>query len=127
MTLEQKRDIVVKNKDPAIAALEAVTDRIYDITDPLLNDKGQLMTAKIGNFQVESFLKDLREDSTKYEKLKQKLQSGDFNLSLTEINYIALAFYFCEENLRGQVDTLNKAINLSKTLRLDLMSEDKSS
>ena len=52
MTLEEKREIIVKNKDPALAALEAVSDRIYDLTDPLLNNAGELMTSKIGDHNV---------------------------------------------------------------------------
>lgn len=52
MTLEEKREIIVKNKDPALAALEAVSDRIYDLTDPLLNNAGELMASKIGDHNV---------------------------------------------------------------------------
>lgn len=122
MTLEEKREIVVKNKDPALAALEAVSDRIYDLTDPLLNDKGNIMTAKIGNYDAQQFVKTLRDDSSKYESIRGKLLSGDFNLSLTEINYVALAFHFCAENMRGQINSLNKAIELSEAIVKDLMS-----
>lgn len=124
MTLEEKREIVVKNKDPALAALEAVSDRIYDLTDPLLNDKGNIMTAKIGNYDAQQFVKTLRDDSSKYESIRGKLLSGDFNLSLAEINYVALAFYFCAENLRDQIKSMNKAIELSEVLVKDLMSAD---
>ncbi len=122
MTLEEKREIVVKNKDPALAALEAVSDRIYDLTDPLLNDKGNIMTAKIGNYDAQQFVKTLRDDSSKYESIRGKLLSGDFNLSLAEINYVALAFHFCAENMRGQINSLNKAIELSEAIVKDLMS-----
>ena len=122
MTLEEKREIVVKNKDPALAALEAVSDRIYDLTDPLLNDKGNIMTAKIGNYDAQQFVKTLRDDSSKYESIRGKLLSGDFNLSLAEINYVALAFHFCVENMRGQINSLNKAIEFSEAIVKDLMS-----
>ena len=122
MTLEEKREIVVKNKYPALAALEAVSDRIYDLTDPLLNDKGNIMTAKIGNYDAQQFVKTLRDDSSKYESIRGKLLSGDFNLSLAEINYVALAFHFCAENMRGQINSLNKAIELSEAIVKDLMS-----
>lgn len=122
MTLEEKREIVVKNKDPALAALEAVSDRIYDLTDPLLNDKGNIMTAKIGNYDAQQFVKTLRDDSSKYESIRGKLLSGDFNLSLAEINYVALAFHFCAENMRGQINSLNKAIEFSEAIVKDLMS-----
>lgn len=124
MTLEQKREIIIKNKDPALAALEAVTDRIYDFTDPLLNDKGNIMTAKIGNYDAQQFIKSLRDDSNKYEKVRGKLLSGDFNLSLTEINYVALAFHFCAENMHDQIKSMTKAIELSDSLVKDLMSPE---
>lgn len=124
MTLEEKREIIVKNKDPALAALEAVSDRIYDLTDPLLNNAGELMTSKISNHDVQQFVKDLRNDSSKYEKVRQKLLSGDFNLSLTEINYVALAFHYCAENMRGEIISLNKAIELSESIVKDLMSAE---
>jgi hypothetical protein len=52
MTLEQKREIIIKNKDPALAALEAVTDRIYNLTDPLLDNKESIATEKIGNYDA---------------------------------------------------------------------------
>ena len=50
MTLEQKREIIIKNKDPALAALEAVADRIYNLTDPLLDNEERIVTEKIGNY-----------------------------------------------------------------------------
>ena len=125
MTLEEKREIIIKNKDPALAALESVSDRIYDLTDPLLNDKGNIMTAKIGNSDAQQFVKQLRDDSNKYEKVRQKLLSGDFNLSLTEINYVALAFHFCSERMRGEIISLEKAIELSEGIVKDLISTDK--
>lgn len=122
MTLEEKREIIVKNKDPALAALEAVSDRIYDITDPLLNDKGKIMSIKIGSYKAEQFVQSLRDDSEKYENVREKLLSGDFNLSLSEINYVALAFHFCSERMKEQIKSLEKAIELSDSIVKDLMS-----
>lgn len=48
MTLEEKREIVVKNKDPAIAALDSVLDRIYDLSDVTLDKKSD----NVGNANI---------------------------------------------------------------------------
>lgn len=127
MTLEQKREIVTNNKDPAIAALEAVCDRIYDITDPLLDNEGQISEEKIGPQSSIDFLKTLREDAEKYEKLREKLMRGDFNLSLTEINLVGLAFNFCRVNLREQISLMDKAAQLADSIVKDLMSAEDNS
>ena len=124
MNINEKIDLIIKNKDPACAALESVTDRIYDLTDDLLNDKGRIMTAKIGNYQAEEFVKDLREDAEKYEAIKTKLESNNFDLSLIEINKIALAFYFCVCNLDDNIKALTKAKDLSENLLQSLMSPE---
>ena len=124
MTLEEKREIIIKNKDPALAALESVSDRIYDLTDDLLNEQGKLMTAKIGNYKVEQFATELRNDAEKYEKVRAKLLNSDFNLSISEINYVALAFYFCSEKLHAQIADMEKAASLAEDLREKLMSKE---
>lgn len=124
MTLEEKREIIIKNKDPALAALESVTDRIYDLTDELLNDKGRIMTAKIGNYKAEEFIKELRQDAERYEKVRQKLLFGDLNLSLAEINQVALAFYFCILNLTDQINSMQKAKEMSVEIVQNLMSPE---
>ena len=124
MTLEEKKEIILKNKDPAMAALESVADKIYDLTDELLNAQGNLMTAKIGNYKVEEFAKELRNDSVKYEDIRTKLMNNDMDLSLMEINYIALAFYFCAEHLTGQYKSLQKASEMCRELTNQLMSAD---
>lgn len=124
MTLEQKREIIIKNKDPALAALEAVTDRIYNLTDPLLDNKESIATEKIGNYDAQEFVETLRKDASRYEKVRQKLLSGDFNLSLTEINYVALAFHYSTARMRGLIVSFNKAIDLSEQMVKDLMSPD---
>lgn len=124
MTLEEKREIIIKNKDPALAALESVSDRIYDLTDDLLNEQGKLMTAKIGNYKAEQFVTELRNDAEKYEKVRAKLLNSDFNLSISEINYVALAFYFCSEKLHAQIADMEKAASLAEDLREKLMSKE---
>lgn len=116
MTLEEKREIVSKNKDPSIAALNSVLDRIYDLRD---------MREQRQNTDSETEVKlfdELEHDSDKYEKVREKLLKNDFNLSLAEINYVALAYYFCAENIKQQIELMDKARQMSLDMVKDLMS-----
>lgn len=120
MTLKEKREIIVKNKDPAIAALDSVLDRIYDLSDVTLDKKSD----NVGNANIQQLVEELKKDASKYEKVRRKLLYGDIDLSLTEINYIALAFHFCAERMRGEVISLNKAIGISESMVKKLMSAE---
>ena len=44
MKKKKKREIIRRNKDPSVAALNSLLDKIYSITDPFLNSKGNIMT-----------------------------------------------------------------------------------
>lgn len=123
MTLEQKREIIIKNKDPAIAALESVTDRIHYITDPLLDENGEIIKTGLED-KVYNFSKDLRKDADKYEKVRGKLLAGDFNLSLTEINYIAIAFRYSVIDMDKKIKLMEKAIVEISSIVNDLLSAD---
>lgn len=116
MTIEEKIQVVKDNKSAALAALESVTDRIYDITDTLLNNKGNLMTAEIKSYKTQQFLINLRKDAKKYENVRVKLMNDDFNLSLLEINYVALSFKFCSDNLKEQSELYLRSSKLSAEL-----------
>lgn len=116
MTIEEKIQVVKDNKSAALAALESVTDRIYDITDTLLNNKGNLMTAEIKSYKTQQFLINLRKDAKKYEDVRVKLMNDDFNLSLLEINYVALSFKFCSDNLKEQSELYLRSSKLSAEL-----------
>ena len=116
MTLEEKREIVSENKDVSIAALNAVLDRIYDLKDM----REQRKTTE-SEMEVKLF-DELEYDSSKYENVRAKLLKSDFNLSLAEINYVALAYYFCAENIKQQVELMDKARQMSLDMVKDLMS-----
>ena len=70
MTLEEKREIIRRNKDPSVTALNGLLDKIYSMTDPFLNSKGNIMTAKFENYRVGKFLVDIRNDTEKYEAVR---------------------------------------------------------
>lgn len=119
-SLSKKIEIVRKNKDPALAALESVTDRIYDYTDTFLNKEGNLMTAKLGDYRAQQYFLNLREDAKKYESVRSKLLNDNFDLSLSEVNYVALSFFYCEKNLQDQADAMLKAASFAHDLYEEL-------
>lgn len=122
MTLDEKREIVSKNKDPAIAALNSVLDRIYDLQE--LSKKGKSVTKNDDEEYNKflAFLDSISEDTKKYESVRLKLLKDDFNLSLVEINQVALAFHFCFENMRQQMTSMQKACEIISQIERDLMS-----
>ena len=73
MTLEEKREVIVKNKDPAIAALTAVIDTLYNVTDPVVNNKNNVKTAMFKNKKAEDIAVTLKKDIEKYEPIRLKL------------------------------------------------------
>lgn len=124
MNLKEKREIIAKNKDPAIAALDAVLDTLYNITDSVTNDKERIKTALFKNKKAEQMAVTLHEDIKKYEPIKLKLENDDFNLSQIEISYIAICFFFCSERAKNQIESMTKAKELCDTLLVILNSPD---
>jgi SAM-dependent methyltransferase len=74
--------------------------------------------------QTIKFAETFEADAKKYEKVRTKLLNSDFNLSIAEINYVALAFYFCSEKLHAQIADMEKAASLAEDLREKLMSKE---
>lgn len=124
MTLEEKRDVISKNKDPAIAALTAVIDTLYNVTDPVVNNKDNVKTAMFKNRKAEDIAVTLKQDIEKYEPIRLKLQKNDFNLSAREIAYVNLAFFFCSERAKNQIESMTKAKELCDTICGLLSSQD---
>ena len=122
MTLEEKREIIRRNKDPSVTALNSLLDKIYSMTDPFLNSKGNIMTAKFENYRVGKFLVDIRNDTEKYEAVRQKIILNDFNLSLKEINYIAIALTYSKMVMERQKETINKTAEVISDIINNLQS-----
>ena len=122
MTLEEKREIIRRNKDPSVTALNGLLDKIYSMTDPFLNSKGNIMTAKFENYRAGKFLVDIRNDTEKYEAVRQKIILNDFSLSLKEINYIAIALTYSKMVMERQKETINKTAEVISDIINNLQS-----
>lgn len=116
MKLEDKIQLIKDNKDSAIGAIEAYLDSIYNLTDKYFDQEvvdGEIKkTLKEGlakDEKAESYVLDLSKDSDIYENIRKKLTSDDFNLSLSEIARIGLAYTFISLSIEKQIQTLKEA------------------
>lgn len=110
MNLQEKIEYVKKNKPTAVAALNKVLDRIYDIKDKFFDDEENLKEGLERDEKAEKELHSLFRDAEKYEEVRQKLLDDDFNLSLAEINYIGLSYFYLIANWENMIKRLRKAI-----------------
>ena len=114
--------LIRDNKDAAIAALNSYLDRIYNLTDDYFED-GKLKEGLTPDEKIEKFVLELREDASKYEKVRRKLIDNDFNLSLVEINYIALAFVYIVQRWKNEQKMILNAINQTQDIIAVLMTK----
>lgn len=114
--------LIRDNKDAAIAALNSYLDRIYNLTDDYFED-GKLKEGLTPDEKIEKFVLELREDASKYEKVRRKLIDNDFNLSLVEINYIALAFVYIVQRWKNEQKMILNAINQTQDIITVLMAK----
>ena len=114
--------LIRDNKDAAIAALNSYLDRIYNLTDDYFED-GKLKEGLTPDEKIEKFVLELREDASKYEKVRRKLIDNDFNLSLVEINYIALAFVYIVQRWKNEQKMILNAINQTQDIIAILMAK----
>lgn len=94
MELTSKQKIIKEHKEDFTAALNAYLDKMYQLTDSYLedNERKEFLTP---DEKVENFVKELIEDEKKYEDVRRKILDNDFNLSVIEIQYAALAMAYC--------------------------------
>ena len=100
-----------------------MTDKFFDIRVKE-DGKGTERVLKEGlepDAKVEGFIKELNSDATEYESIRGKLQSDDFNLSLTEIARIGLAFTYSGIVIQKQIETSQKALGSIKKIIDSLM------
>jgi len=72
--------------------------------------------------KIEGFVKELNSDASAYENVRGKLLSDDFNLSLTEIARIGLAFTFAGIVIQKRVEESQRALAQIKTT-IDVLME----
>lgn len=123
MTIEEKIQIIKEYKTSALAALNSYLDRIYDLTDKYFNEDGTLKEGLTRDEKLETFLLELKADAKKYEDVRKKIIDEDFNLSLKEINLIALSFVYVQTSWEKMINNLNAAIENTKLIISQLMDK----
>ena len=126
MSIETKIEKIKAEKESAIEALNLYLDSIYNMTDKFFDNQIQevdgekkvVRVLKEGlepDEKIEGFVKELNSDASAYENVRGKLLSDDFNLSLTEIARIGLAFTFAGIVIQKRVEESQKAFAQIKT------------
>ena len=118
----EKINLIRDNRDAAIAALNVYLDKIYKLTDDYSED-GKLKEGLSSDAKLEKFILELRDDATKFESVRRKLIDNDFNLSLEEVNYVALGFVYMAESWQSQIKNLTLAVEQARTITKTLMAK----
>ena len=118
----EKINLIRDNRDAAIAALNVYLDKIYKLTDDYFED-GKLKEGLSSDAKLEKFILELRDDATKFESVRRKLIDNDFNLSLEEVNYIALGFVYMAESWQSQIKKLTLAVEQAQAITKVLMAK----
>lgn len=118
----EKINLIRDNRDAAIAALNVYLDKIYKLTDDYFED-GKLKEGLSSDAKLEKFILELRDDATKFESVRRKLIDNDFNLSLEEVNYIALGFVYMAESWRSQIKKLTLAVEQAQAITKVLIAK----
>ena len=121
----EKINLIRDNRDAAIAALNVYLDKIYNLTDSYF-DNGALKKELTPDEKLQNFLLELRDDAQKFEAVRKKIIDNDFNLSLKEINYVALAFTYLSESWQNQIKNLTTAREQAQQIIKILMGKSNS-
>ena len=120
ISLNEKRDIITKNKDPSIAAFDAVLDSYYNILSPYM-EKEKLNEEKIKDEAARKMARDIYQDIFKFEAIRKKIIE-DKELSDVEVAYVGVAFSFCLERANKEIEMKIKARDLIKQLLSQILS-----
>lgn len=118
----EKINLIRDNREAAIAALNVYLDKIYKLTDDYF-ENGKLKEGLTPDAKLEKFILELRDDATKFESVRRKLIDNDFNLSLEEVNYIALGFVYMAESWQSQIKNLTLAVEQARTITKTLTAK----
>ena len=121
--MEEKIQLIKENKDAAVAALNSYLDKIYNLTDQYFTEDNQLKEGLTKDEKLEKFLMELKNDASKYESVRRKLIDENYDLSLKEINYVALAFTYVSTTWQTMIKNLTKAIEETKPIVSKLMEK----
>lgn len=118
-----KIDLIKKYRKSAIAALNSYLDSMYNLIDKYFDKEGKMLPLPEKNEKLENFILEVKSDTGKYENVRRKLMNEDLDLSLYEINLIALSFLFTTETMKKQVDNLTQTIEVLSDLTAALMAK----
>ena len=121
--MEEKIQLIKENKDAAVAALNSYLDKIYNLTDQYFTEDNQLKEGLTKDEKLEKFLIELKNDASKYESVRRKLIDENYDLSLKEINYVALAFTYVSATWQTMIKNLTKVIEETKLIVSKLMEK----
>ena len=121
--MEEKIQLIKENKDAAVAAINSYLDKIYNLTDQYFTEDNQLKEGLTKDEKLEKFLMELKNDASKYESVRRKLIDENYDLSLKEINYVALAFTYVSATWQTMIKNLTKAIEETKLIVSKLMEK----
>ena len=121
--MEEKIQLIKENKDAAVAAINSYLDKIYNLTDQYFTEDNQLKEGLTKDEKLEKFLIELKNDASKYESVRRKLIDENYDLSLKEINYVALAFTYVSATWQTMIKNLTKAIEETKLIVSKLMEK----
>ena len=130
MSIESKIEKIKAEKESAIDALTLYLDSIYNMTDRFFDikikeDGSTERVLKEGlepDMKIEKFIMELNHDASEYEKIRGKLKNDDFNLQLTEIARIGLAFTYTAMIIQKRIDESTKALKDIKSI-VDILME----
>lgn len=114
MTLEEKRELVSQNKEPIIAALQAVLDTHYNYLAPVTVDNA-LCEDMFKDKKALAFAKGLKADADNYEDVLMKVKKNE-ELSAVDIARIGICVDFCRVRAEQQMESIKKA----RVLLIDL-------
>lgn len=121
--------LVKKNKEPCVAALNFYLDYLYSLKEEFFDEDFKRKPFLEENKTVEELIISLCKNANIYEDIRKKLLKDDFNLSRAELDYIGLSLFFWNRVCEAQINKLKAAqeiaSNLSNTL-LKNSSVDKS-
>lgn len=116
-----KIELIKEHKEDTLAGLNALLDKLYSLKE-YTNEHGEIKEGLEADDKWKDYVLNTTKDISKYEKLRHKIQNNDFNFTITEINDIALVFFYLKCTWEKQIELLQKAITESDKVFKELTS-----
>lgn len=123
LSLDAKRDVITKNKDPAVAALQTVLDTYYNLIAMGTNSDGEIDPTLFTDEKAYKTALEVQSDIDKFETILNHLKE-DKELSKIEVAYVGVAFLFCSERAKNQIASMTKAKSLCDSLVAQLLEPE---